>query len=223
MRFSSHTLDKHTKNIEIFNNIHGYKLERFPTYRNYLEAGGHIPFSCWAIIIKKELLIDNEIEFDISKTISEDVIWNLTVAKKLGDRSYFSTNLNVVKYMVNINSAINSDDISKNLRHLESSLAYHESLTIDFADTAYLTKVVDIYRHTCLRQIITRFLSCKFSPSLNDEKRIEVRRVINEEKDKGGLIKFFLIISKSNWTFLPVQFLYRNIFIPFVKPFLRRN
>lgn len=180
--FWSRTVDAHTKNaIDGYNNSANFKVLFEGKLKDW-QSNRSVPFSCWASIVRRSLLIDNSIEFNSQLSISEDVLWNLEIASKCPDAHYIATNLMVVKYMLNPEGAVNSLDRRVAKRQLLSYLAFANRLSeLDKSCPQYLRTAIGQQNSELGRKLVTRLLSSRTGYK---ESKLMADKVTIQRKEK---------------------------------------
>lgn len=223
IKFSSVTVDCQTKkNIELFNNSNYSEIIFNGKYRDFLNHNT-TGFSCWGVIIKRELLIKQDILFDTELSIGEDVLWNISIAKKCGYAEALISNLNVVKYIVNTNSIVNSVNPIANYRYYRNSLRLYNNLLSVQPAEEFLSQTLQHFKGTTINQIISKFLSCKMS--INDVKKeiVTIDNIICYANSNNRYSKVFKMLAKNVLLMYFSQMLYRCVFLRYVKPYIARN
>ncbi len=221
--FGSVTQDQETKNIiDSFNNSYTSKILFDGLYKDYL-YNNVCPSTCWITIVRRQLLIDEQIKCDTKLSSNEDLVWNLDIARTFPNIHFIKTDLNVVKYIVNPTSIINTINTKSNRRHLESFLYCHTILKKEKYKISFLNTSLNKYLPKLHRRIITRFLSCRESKSETRELIERIRPIVEEIKNPSALIKFYKLISKNYLLTVLIQVGYCYIFLPYIKPRLGRN
>lgn len=128
LRFNSVTIDSKIKdNVDALNNSKQCKITYLGKYQDYL-YDGVISFACWSLVVKKVLLVENDVKFNESLSIHEDVTWGLTLAEKVPDATFLHINLRAVKYMLRRNSIVNTVNYEANKKHLISTILFSKIL-----------------------------------------------------------------------------------------------
>lgn len=223
LQFSSVTLDNKTKSyIDNFNNSNTSEILYEGKYENRL-LSNRFNFSCWSVIVKRQLLLENQIDFNNEYVICEDVLWNLTVALKCKDSFINISNLNVVKYVVRENSAVNATDNNRVFNQMNGSIKFFYELQRDIYKEDYLSPSINFYSETTLNQIITRFLSCNLNLKKIRENRKKINGLLSGNQYNNKVIKFYNLISRNSFLSKMAQIFYRYFFLKYIKPKLARN
>lgn len=226
LRFNSVTVDKRTKHIENFNNIKTYGFTFNGFYHEFL-ISNIVNFSCWSIIVKRKILIDNGINFDTTLSISEDVMWNFKLAE-ITTKSYYTKfcyiNLNVVKYIVRDGSTVNTTNPSRNLRQMTSLLAYNKALENLKANNynPYLKLSIDNYLEKSRQQLATKFFSCRLDRRENKRLAYIIAEALQYDS-QNKICRLFLSIYRNNLIVTFTQWIYRELFLKHIKPYIGRN
>lgn len=208
--------------ISDYNNLTSARITFDGLYRDHL-VNAKTGFACWSIIVKRLLLLDNKIFFSERLSISEDVYWNINVALHLPDAHFVSTNLNVVRYIVTNDSAVNTTDPDKCKRQLNSFFGFFDELCSINPCPDYLQPSVDSWKTGTVNQAITRFLSIHANAAENARFVRKINEMIAHTRAGGKIVSFFNGISKSTSLIKLSQLLYSRLFLPYIKPRLRRN
>lgn len=224
LSFESVTIDYKVKNTNIFNNSNNYKIRYIGCFKNYLSkriCGDFV----WPYIIKRKLIINNNIFFNTDLYGGEDSYWNILLAKFCSKSNIVVTNLKVIKYMVYPKSITNTSTPPHNLKILKSYLNIINKLNkLENENLPYLIPTINAFRQTAIQKSITRFLSCSLSfKEISRYSEIIKYHINKNDLDYTIIIKFFIFISNHPLHIKVSQFFYRNIFLKFIKPYLGRN
>lgn len=223
IKFSSVTVDRKTyKNIESFNNVKNSTILYKGDYKDYLN-NHKTGFSCWSMIVRREILIKHNILFETELSIGEDVLWNISIEKNCGDADTLVSNLNVVKYIVNSNSIVNTVNPISNYRYYNNSIQLYQNLYSIQSAEEYLSLTLQHFKGTTINQIISKFLSCKISITEIKKESVKIDRIICNENLNNRYSKVFKILSKNVLLMYLSQVLYRCVFLKYVKPHIARN
>ena len=128
LQVSSVTVDRRTKhNIDNYNNTHSYNILYSGKYSEYLR-NHTVCLACWGQIVKREILVNKQVLFDEQLAFFEDFAWSLNLANEAASCNYILTDLQVVKYMLRADSAINSTNSKTNRKLLESIFEFDSYL-----------------------------------------------------------------------------------------------
>lgn len=223
LKFSSVTEDAVTRHhIESFNNSATAGITFDGPYADFL-CHNTVGFSCWSIIVRRELLIASAMAFDTDMAISEDVVWNMRLALRCPDARAVVTDLNVGRYIVNTTSAVNTASAAKNERHLDGSIKLLAFVDSELPGVPYMQRSLDTYRANAVNQIITRFLSCRFPKPVLKKRTTETLAIVEASGVKSRQVQVFRRLAASPVLMRAAQLLYRRIFLPYIKPRLGRN
>lgn len=223
LQFSSVTQDNtNLHRIAEFNNISSYKILFNGKYEDYL-MGRAVSFACWGKIVRRRLLIANKLFFNQKLSICEDVWWNIQIAQYLPFASFIHTDLNVVRYIVRKQSAVNSVNAQHNHRMLDSSIYFYSLLDSIGEVPPYMEKTIELWQNTAVDKSITRFLSCEFSMKETSDYIKKIQFLIRGSGAQGKVVSFFTFISKSTLLTRISQLLYRKVFLRYIKPRIGRN
>lgn len=226
LKFSSVTVDAtNISSIERYSNIDRSKISFKGTYGDFLMKGRKLAnFLVWTQVVRRSILVDRGIRFDLKLYFAEDTYFNLILAKECADCSYIETNLKVVKYMVNENSAVNTTDPARNRKGLNAFLAlYDYVVALEKEDLPHLRKSIANQKNVTAGKIITRFLSCQTCRA--ETKRIdkEIKSKIDATTHNGKIFTTYRVLSATVTTLMLSQWVYRHIFLKHIKPRLGRN
>lgn len=222
LRFNSVTADRTVRQtIETYNNSQNYKILYQGNYSDYLK-NSIISFACWSYIVKKSLLASNGIFFDETLSIHEDVLWGLTLAKHSPDAQLLYISLNTVKYSVRGDSIVNTVSSNANKKHLYATIQFGVILNDNsFQTCKYLRNSLINYRIDNERHLLTRHLSCKLNYSENKSLRQSIRAILSDNYSQYG--KLYKILSYNILIFMGLQSFYRDLILPYIKPYISRN
>lgn len=218
--FHSRTVDKYYKAKE-WNHIVPHNIIFQGNLLNYAKKIG-IGKSVWNNLFKKEFLINNNLRFSEHK-IAEDMLFMLRLFN-FKDNTIVSSNLNIYRYRVNKKGALNSistNHIRQVFLDLIDIVIFLEKFKFNsFIPLNILNEDINI----CKRWAFTRLCSGGFKYS-------EIIAFINYAKNKNifpisqtnSIDKAINLILKSSFITYIFSSFYRNIFIPFFKPFIKRN
>lgn len=220
--FWSYTVDSHTKlNIDKYNNTINSTILFEGQFKDYL-INKNIMFSCWSSIVKRSLLMENDIHFLSNLHISEDVVWNMDIARKCPEAYFISTNLRVVKYMVFPGSIVNNINPGKAKLQLLSYIDYaHYLRLLKPRCPKYLHVALSIQEQNVRRKLITRLLSSKTGFKESEELILKIFSTIDMSNTKWKRV--YNVMMKYPIIIPYLQLLYRNIFLKLIKPFISRN
>lgn len=224
IRFNSVTEDFTNKNdIEKFNNTDSHKIIFNGRYLDFLKQN-IVGFSVWGIIVKSSILINNSIKFHDKLALCEDVIWNLEIASSVCDERLLYSNLKVVRYIVRPNSELNTVDSQRNLRLLKGVISAYDCL-MDLKSNDKIKAIsasIENFEDNFHRLMVTRFLSCnlKYTDIKHYSKEIYSRTKGNKS---NKIVRLFSIVHSFPIVICVLQFMYRNLFLRYIKPRIGRN
>lgn len=224
MNFGSVTVDATNKDrIDNLGNLGKEKIIYTGIYKDYILKEKTKIF-VWSLIIKRELLVKNNITFEPSLYGCEDGYWNLIVGKYCGNSKYINTDLKVVKYIVHNQSITNTINPHRTKRALYGYFALQNFLK-DFKvkDFEYLINSIEAIRMATVEKTITRLLATSTNVPETKEIICKIKSNINPAKDNNKIVKVFNVIAISPYSAKMAQFLFRNIFLRYIKPRLGRN
>ena len=222
IQFGSITVDNRIKTEEVINQYNENPVwTHFGSTNDYINAHGSLIF-VWGCLYKHTLL--KEVRFRPYR-ISEDVLFNIDLLCKFQKISFSVTSKIVYKYILHRGSAMTQSSKS----HLREAIynMYEVWDVVEQKKKFYpvFDKYFEVIQNNLQRQSITRILSGTFSLSEFNKmisegykKRIYPLKVLNTKSDKviDLLVRCPIII----WMLSPM---YRYLFLPFIKPFIKRN
>lgn len=210
-----------------------YKKDEWETIRPYSlvyqgdlkEYGIHhgIGFSVWNQLISRKLITKNQLRFSDHK-IGEDMLFMLHLYA-LKNAKLVVTNLNIYRYYVRENSAMNKDQQHHVMSIFYSLMNLAERIKAFGKANCYPISTLDSYRAICQRWAYTRLCSAHLSYR---ELRAcldmaNERDFFNVSPSSSRLNKFIVHISKSTVLSYLFACFYGRIFFPYVKPWIKRN
>lgn len=223
LNFSSETQDyTNTTWISKLNNCATYKILFEGKYQDFLKDN-ITGFSCWSLIIRRQLLIEHKIFFDRNLPICEDVWWNISLANKLSEVLFVKTDLNVVRYIVNQNSTVNTINPARCKGQLIATCEFYDKLHNISLKSDYMELSLRFWRAKAVNQSITRFLSSSLDKSDITKFIAKILDMINETNASGKVVLTFKLISRHYILVLISQTLYQSIFLRYIKPRIGRN
>lgn len=219
--FRSHTVDKYY-DTNIWEHIHPHKIVFNGSFLEYGNRIG-IGWNCWSQIISRKLITNHTIKFD-SYVIGEDTMFMLSL-HQVTDAVVLATNLNIYRYCVRENSALTRIDS----KHLKSAfigfLELYKKICIMQQTSLYREEKLDEKIKAYQREAFTRLCSGRFSYS-------EIKKMLDEAiKENFYPILHPMTIAQKfingicHYPVLVYAFsiLFRSIFIPYIKPYIKRN
>lgn len=221
IKFSSVTVDNRIDvDAIIKKSAENSVWECFNNTNDYVKVHGFMIF-VWGCLYRRTLL--NEVLFKPYK-ISEDVLFNIELMCSNSKISIVATNKVLYKYYVSIDSATTL--ASKN--HVKTYVQNMMGISMEVDNVyhvhpEYSTCFADIKKNL-QRQAVTRLLSgafaykelCGLVDSCNENRLFPICAQSKSEKIMSLLISHPCLM----WLVSP---LYRNIFLKFVKPYIKRN
>lgn len=219
--FWSRTVDNYYKKDE-WETIRPYSL----VYQGDLkEYGIHhgIGFSVWNQLISRKLITKNQLRFSDHK-IGEDMLFMLHLYA-LKNAKLVVTNLNIYRYYVRENSAMNKDQQHHVMSVFYSLMNLTERIEAFGKVNCYPISTLDSYCAICQRWAYTRLCSAHLS---YHELRAcldmaNERDFFNISPSSSRLNKFIVYISKSAVLSYFFACFYGRIFFPYIKPWINRN
>lgn len=219
--FWSRTVDNYYKKDE-WETIRPYSL----VYQGDLkEYGIHhgIGFSVWNQLISRKLINENQLRFSNHK-IGEDMLFMLHLYA-LKNAKLVVTNLNIYRYYVRENSAMNKNQKHHVMSVFDSLMNLAEQIKAFEKANCYPISTLDSYYAICQRWAYTRLCSAHLS-----YRELRVCLDMANERDffhipsSPSLVnKFIVHISKSTVLSYLFACFYGRIFFPYLKPWIKRN
>lgn len=194
-------------------------------YHGSLKARGMshgVGYSVWTQLVSRALLMTSGLRFSEHK-IGEDLYFMLRLYA-VGEASLAVTDLNIYRYCVHENSAMNRTgkehvtsvfysimDLSERIDGLKRTAGYPEAM-------------LEPYRAVCRRWAFTRLCSANIGCG-------ELRRYLDDARAKGffggrassPVDMFINVISRSAFMTYLFACFYRGVFLRWIKPRLKRN
>lgn len=224
LRFGSLTVDANNrKKIDQYNNSSRFTFVYSGRYGDYLRNNA-ISFACWSYVVKKAVLDCSTISFIESLSMHEDVAWGLDLASNGSDLKFVCVNLRVVKYMVRKHSLVNTVNHAANLTHLDATITFANLLTSNhWATDDFMEISLNSYREGIVKKLITKHLSCKLSYHKNKEYSSIIKSYLPVTSEGGKIVSVYRVMCKNIILLSCMQFVYRNVFLRFIKPYMGRN
>lgn len=220
LRFDNITVDANNKNsIEDKNNCDSYSMIYEGSYGDFL-IDHIIASATWCLIFKN---VGQKCHFNEDMSIAEDEKWNFDMAMECANAKFKYINLRVIKYMVYNNSAINTANVETNKKHLDSLIVYFDWLTRKYTKQPHLIKSFEVYSSIIVDKMITRLLSCNLNLKNTKMYIDKITGYTEKFQQKTRIMSFFKTASSSTVMLVVCQYLYRTIFLPYIKPRLSRN
>ena len=156
----------------------------------------------WNLIIKKSLLLDNNIKFNEHHAYAEDYEFNRHLIKYIN--SIFISNHCFYNYHYNKKSVTESNDLSKTLKNISDALDVYKVSLEECSNSSYLNKAIKHYTHeigvTIIKLLITKDIN--FREILNC--LVKIRQLpscktfnakINESHIKVNLIYQYTLLA----------------------------
>lgn len=218
--FYAHTVDRYYKN----------ELESIGPHKivfcgSFLEYGNKFGFG-WSSpkrIIKRKFLNDNNLRFK-SYVISEDVMFCIELFM-ITTGTIIATDLNIYRYCIRQDSALNRSDnifleraiagymdLFTKVKVIESSSPYRRAIfeneIAQFQRGAFMRLLSGSFSIRCIRRMLSEGVSHGFFPIRHEQCRIH---------------KFINIMINSPVLIYLMSKVYRFVFLPYIKPYIRRN
>lgn len=222
IKFHSTTVDKtNNQSINQYDNVAQSRIIFTGNHSEQILQNGNFSIFAWSLIIRRSVLIDNNIFFKVGTSPAEDVVFNVNLAK-IPDLKVMVCNTNTYRYVVRENSIVTSRtnvNIKRNLDALEKVFNELKTKSSPPFLPMYSKLLVGISR-----QIATRSLSLKMTYS-------ETRARLKKYKKNGFLPiqdtsksnRIINLLIKNSVAFYIANILYRKIFLPYFKQFVPRN
>lgn len=218
--FWCHTVDKHYER---------QKWEHIRPHKSYfqgtfLEYGNKYGIDCFVYtrIISREFIIGSNVRFP-SYVISEDVMFMILLFC-YKDAVIIATNLDIYRYCVRESSAMTRIDSDHIERYLNSVVDYMNQLQELQTTSPYNKDIFDVKIKSSQRHTFTRI--CSVRGYRNVKNFLNKARQANFYPIKQADTPIYKFINKVYNKPLLVYILslpFRYIFIPYIKPYIRRN
>lgn len=218
--FNSRTVDKYYKHNS-WNYINENKKTYDGTLNEFAVSRG-ISNSAWNCLISKKLLLQTGIKFTSHK-IAEDMLFMINLFN-LQNPSIIATNLNFYRYRVHKTSALNSnnrDYLKEIFFDLNDIIIKLEEYKINsFIPSCVLDNKINLCRRWAFTRLCSGGFNYKVIKNLIKNSNIKEVALFDRYDKINWLITFFL-----KYPFLTFMFsiFYKNLFIPLIKPFIKRN
>ena len=217
--FWSRTVDKHYKNDE-WDVIRPNSLIHHGDIKEYGLTHG-IGFSVWTQLISRALINNNNLRFS-DHIIGEDMLFMLHLYALRGV-SLAVTNLNIYRYQVHENSAMNMTSKDYASTVLDSLMDLSDRIGELNGD--YPEAILESRQAMCRQWAYTRLCSAHLSyhemqDCLNIAKE---RRFFNVSAASSRPDRIINIMVKSTLLSYVFAYFYGNFFIPWIKPWIKRN
>lgn len=220
LRFDCVTLDASNKDtIDTKNNCNTFSTIYEGKYSDFL-MDHTFASATWCLIFKN---IGQRCRFNENMSIAEDELWNFDMALECAKARFTYINLKVIKYIVYNNSAINTANVETNKKHLDSLIAYFDCLTRKYTKQPHLIRSFEVYSSIIVDKMITRLLSCNLNLKSTKMYIDKITGYTEKFQQKTRIMSFFKTASSSTAMLVACQYLYRTIFLPYIKPRLSRN
>lgn len=219
--FYSHTVDRYY-DAEKWDTIGPHAALFKGTLAEGADARG-VGNSVWVQLISRDLILNSKLEFSDHK-IGEDMLFMLHL-HCIEDATVLATNLNIYRYHVREESAMNATNKEHVLAVFDSLTDLSDRLKELRASSSLPAFVVDPHIDICKRWAFTRLSS---APLTCDEIRMCLNQankkgLFGNGSDRSSLNRFIYFVSRHPILFYMFSAGYRKIFLPFVKPYLKRN
>lgn len=219
IKFYSTTVDKYNKNIN--DDISNSKIIYSGDHHDQIIRNGQFSIFAWSLIIRRKVLIDNNIFFIKGMHPCEDMLFNIDLAQ-IKDINVVVCNINLYRYIVHENSLVTSRSNESALHALDVyEYVFHKVRNIN---TGRFEPMYNNILRSTSRLMITRLLTANLSYK---ELKIRIAKYKNENyipiKDVSKQSKILNLLIKNNLLFYLSSFIYRKIFLPYFKQFVPRN
>lgn len=223
IRFGSVTVDKFVK-LDNLTPIDNSRIFFEGSLRDYLLSTGSFLTFVWWMFVRRELLIENNLTFNVAAYGCEDLFFNFELAK-LPQIRIVACNTNVYRYVMH-ESSISTGYEPNHIRRVLGGFecVFNEfKLNEKYFDDEF-KPLFDRQHSGLTRLFATRMLSAKFGYSEVKE-RLEMyfRDGVFPIKGCSKVDKFLDWLCKHPRCFYFVSIFYRGIFLPYLKRFVPRN
>ena len=179
--------------------------------------------SVWSQLISRELIMNKHLEFSDHK-IGEDMLFMLNLYG-IESATILATNLNVYRYNVRDDSAMNNTRKEYILNVFKSLIDLSDRLKDFKTNTALPSFILDADINLCKRWAFIRLSSgdLTYKEIKRCLKIADSRELFGMKENRSVISCLIWIFSRNPVIFYVFSAFYRNIFLPFVKPYLRRN
>lgn len=218
--FNSRTVDKYY-NPKQWDYINNHMKTFDGNLLEFTHSRG-VSNSVWNNIFSRDLLIKSGIKFSHHK-IAEDMLFMLNLFN-LESPSIIATNLNIYRYRVHNQSALNNTD-REHIKQIIYDLNDIINILEKFKNKANLPieiieKDIDICRRWAFTKLCSGGFTYKEISKLIKENKMNYN-ILNSSDDKINSI-INVLLKTSFFTFC-FSIFYKNLFLPFIKPFITRN
>lgn len=179
--------------------------------------------SVWSQLISRELIMNKHLEFSDHK-IGEDMLFMLNLYGIEGV-TVLATSLNIYRYCIRDSSAMNNINKEYVLDVFKSLIDLSDRLKELKSNTAISSSVFNKDIDTCKRWAFTRLSSVPLSYDETKKclKKAECKGLFVIGPDCSAVNVIIYMVSRSAVLFYIFSAGYRKIFLPFIKPYLRRH
>lgn len=219
--FWCHTVDKHY-NMREWERIRPHKLLFQGTFLEYGNQYG-IGWSVYSQIISRKMLLEQQVRF-LPYVQSEDVVFMMSLFCST-DATIMATTLDIYRYCVRENSALNRNDrefvertfngfveLAGKVREMEHQSLYRKEIFENeiktFQRKAFIRLCSSSLSYKDIKNLLGKAIQADFYPV--KEAKTSIHKFINKVYNKPLLVYLFS---------LP----FRHIFIPYIKPYVKRN
>lgn len=219
--FWCHTVDKHYNKQE-WEHIRPHKLSFQGTFLEYGNQYG-IGWSVYSQIISRKVLLEQKVRF-LPYAQSEDVVFMMSLFCYT-DATIMATTLDIYRYCVRENSALNRNDrefvkrvfvdfieLTGIVKQIESQSLYRKEIFDNeiktFQRKTFIRLCSSSLSYKDIKTLLYKARQADFFPIKDTQTTIQ--EFINKVYDKPLLVYLFS---------LP----FRHIFIPYIKPYIKRN
>ena len=179
--------------------------------------------SVWSHLISRELIMNKHLEFSDHRMV-EDMLFMLNLYM-IEDAIVLATSLNIYRYCVREDSTVNSIQKESVLNVFESLIDLSDILKEFKINTTLPSFVLDADINLCKRWAFTRLSSgdLTYDEIKRCLKIADSRDLFGMRENRSVINLLIWIFSRNSRIFYVFSACYRKIFLPFVKPYLRRN
>ena len=219
--FYSHTVDKHycAKEWDV---IHPHSALFKGTLIECAKKRG-VANSVWSHLISRDLITSKQLEFSDHK-IGEDMLFMLNLYG-IESATILATSLNIYRYNVRDDSAMNNTRKEYILNVFKSLIDISDRLKEFKTNTVLPSFVLDADINLCKRWAFTRLSSVAltYNEIRKYLKTADSRMLFCMGESRSAINLLIWIISRNPAIFCVFSVGYRKFFLPFIKPYLKRN
>lgn len=179
--------------------------------------------SVWTQLISRKLIEKWNLEFT-DHIIGEDMLFMLHVYT-ISDASLLATTLNIYRYHVRKDSVMNNYQKENLLAIYDSLLDLYDQLKLMRANSSLPDHVLDSDIDACKQWAFTRLCSTPltYNEFCRQLEKAYQKGLFEIGENRSALNRFEKGLSLSPIIFYGFAVGYRSVFLPYIKPYLRRN